>query len=323
MSTNLYQTLTDRILRQLDAGTLPWRKTWASGLPKSLITRREYRGLNLLLLGLSAHTSKYWLTYRQAQRLGGHVRQGERATPIIFWKWRTPEELARRRRETGRPDLAPCHPFTSAVFNLDQVEGVPRPADDVPFSRAERLVIAEKLIEVMPDPPAIVHSATAEPSYRPALDQVTLPHLSQFEHADHYFATLAHEVVHASGARKRLNRFGEVQGDRFERYGFEELVAEFGAAFLCGFAGIANPEHDQLQASYLAGWATALRREPQLLIRAASAAQRAADYIRGKVIPEANDDDTADPTDPTEASPDETADQPAGHPQAQATTAMG
>lgn len=323
MSTNLYQTLTDRILRQLDAGTLPWRKTWTSGLPRSLITRREYRGLNLLLLGLSAHTSKYWLTYRQTQRLGGHVRQGERATPIIFWKWHPPEELARRQRETGRQDLAPCHPFTSAVFNLDQVEGVPRPADDVPFSRADRLVIAEKLLEVMPDPPAIVHSATVEPSYSPALDQVTLPHLSQFENADHYFATLAHEVVHASGARKRLNRFGEVQGDRFERYGFEELVAEFGAAFLCGFAGIANPENDQLQASYLAGWATALRREPQMLIRAASAAQRAADYIRGKVIPAADDDDTADPTDAVEPSPGQTADQPAGHPLAQATTAMG
>jgi antirestriction protein ArdC len=63
-----------------------------------------------------------------------------------------------------------------------------------------------------------------EPSYSPALDQVTLPHLSQFEHADHYFATLAHEVVHASGARKRLNRFGQFEGDRFERYGFEEYV---------------------------------------------------------------------------------------------------
>lgn len=309
MNTNLYQTLTDRILRQLDAGTLPWRQTWLSGLPRSLVTHREYRGVNLLLLGLGAHTSKYWLTYRQAQRLGGHVRRGERATPVVYWQWRTPEELARRRRETGRRDLAPCYPFTSAVFNLDQIEGVDRPADDVPRSRAERLGIAGQLLEVMPDPPAIVHSATAEPSYSWALDQVTLPHLSQFENADHYFATLAHEIVHSTGAAQRLNRFGKVEGDRFERYGFEELVAEFGAAFLCGFAGIANPENDQLQASYIAGWATALRREPQMLVRAASAAQRAADYVRGKVIPAA-DDAPSDGTAAAEPAPGETAAQP-------------
>ena len=125
-----------------------------------------------------------------------------------------------------------------------------------------------------------------------------MPHLSQFESAEEYYATLFHELVHASGAAKRLNRFAEVQGDRFERYSFEELVAEFGASFLCAFAGINNPGTDALQASYVSGWAKALKNENHLVIRAASAAQRAADYIRGKIRREdpGNDPESVNPT---------------------------
>jgi antirestriction protein ArdC len=149
---NLYTTLTERILKQLDAGTIPWRKTWTTGLPKSLTTGRDYRGVNVLVLGAGAYTSRYWVTYREAQRLGGHVRRGEKATPVIFWKWRTLEELEARRATTGKDNLAPCVPFTSAVFNLDQVEGIARPDDDVPMQAHRRLEVAERMLEVMPDP---------------------------------------------------------------------------------------------------------------------------------------------------------------------------
>ncbi len=282
---NICQTITDRILTQLDAGVVPWRKTWATGLPKSLTTGNEYRGVNILTLGMAPYTSRYWLTYREALRLGGHVRRGERASPVVFWKWRTPEELARLRRESGREDVAPCVPFSASVFNLDQVEGVARPGDDVPNRMNDRFSVADRLLDGMPDKPEIVHAATREPSYSPRWDRVTLPHLSQFESAPEYYGTLFHEEVHATGHRKRLDRFGEVEGDRFTRYSFEELVAEFGAAFLCAFAGIETPGTEALQASYIKGWAEALRKDQRLLVRAASAAQRAADYIRGTPTP--------------------------------------
>ena len=115
----------------------------------------------------------------------------------------------------------------------------------------------------------------------------SLPHLSQFESADEYYAVLFHELAHnATGAPRRLNRFAEAEGDRVEKYSFEELVAEFGAAFLCGFAGIQNPDTEAMQASYIEGWARVFRQDSRILIRAASAAQRAADYIRGKVTVE-------------------------------------
>lgn len=92
---NVYEVVTARVLKQLEAGVLPWRKTWTTGLPKSLATGREYRGMNLLLLSTTEFSSGYWLTYREALKLGGHVRKGERATPVLYWKWRTPEEIQR------------------------------------------------------------------------------------------------------------------------------------------------------------------------------------------------------------------------------------
>jgi antirestriction protein ArdC len=279
----IYETITARILNQLAAGHVPWRKTWKTGLPKSLTTGREYRGVNILVLGSTENTSAYWLTYREALRHGGHVRKGERATPVIYWKWRTPEELAQRAEQTGNQQVAPCVPFVSAVFNLDQVEGVARPDDDLQHRPDDRLQIADQMLEVMPDKPEIVHAVTAQPVYSPRLDRVTLPYLSQFENADEYYAILFHELVHSSGHSRRLNRFAEAEGDRVEKYSFEELVAEFGAAFLCGFAGIQNPDTATLQAGYIEGWARVFRQDNRILVRAASAAQRAADYIRGKV----------------------------------------
>jgi antirestriction protein ArdC len=293
---NIYETVTNRILNQLESGQLPWRKTWTAGLPKNLLSGKEYRGVNILVLSSAEFASRYWLTYRQAQQLGGYVRKGERATPVVYWKWRTPEDFRKLEEKTGKANLAPCVPFTSAVFNLEQIEGVPRPEDDFPSDTSERLAIADQLLTVMPDKPEIVHAVTSEPAYIPTLDRITLPHLSQFESAAEYYATLFHELTHSTGHPKRLNRFRNTEGDRFERYSLEELVAEFGATFLCAFTGISNPAGEALQASYIAGWAKAIRQDQRLILRAASAAQTAADYIRGKLPAKTAGSDSAPAT---------------------------
>ena len=280
---NIYTTITERILNQLAACTVPWRKTWTTGLPKSLTTGREFRGINLLVLGLAEHTSRYWITAREALRRGGQVRQGEKATPVISWKERAPEELARHREETSQKNPAPWDPFISAIFNLDQVEGVSRPEDDVPNPSHRRLEVAHQMLAVMPNQPEIVHARVHEPAYDRHLDRITLPHLSQFENADEYYAMLFRGLIRATSSVKRLNRFAQAEGDRVARYSFEELVAELGTAFLCGFAGISNTSTEAQQASDIKGWSEALRQNPRWLVWAACAAQDAADYIRGKL----------------------------------------
>ena len=182
--------------------------------------------------------------------------------------------------KTGNENLAPCVPFISAVFNLEQVEGVTAPPDEIAHRPNHRLEVAELMLQVLPDKPEIIHRLTSQPAYAPVVDRITLPHLSQFENADEYYATLFHELTHASGHPRRLNRFAEAEGDKAEKYSFEELVAEFGAAFLCAFSGIKTGECEELQASYIEGWARVFRQDSRILVRAASAAQHATDYIR-------------------------------------------
>ncbi len=278
---NIYETVTQRILTQLEAGHVPWHKSWTAGVPKSFTTAKEYRGVNVLMLASSGFTSRYWVTYREALRLGGHVRQGERATPVIYWKWRTQEEM-RKLAERTQGNIAPCVPFGSCVFNLDQVEGVARPEDDVTPDHDRRLTLADTLLTTMPDRPQIEHQHLQTPHYSPLRDCVTLPHLSQFENAEAYYSVLYHELTHASGHPRRLNRFDLAAVDRLQGYSFEELVAEFGAAFLCAFTGITRPEQQTQHAGYIEGWARVFRGDSRVILRAASAAQRAADYIRGK-----------------------------------------
>lgn len=279
---SIYQTVTHRILDQIRSGVAPWRKSWHSGLPRSLATGREYRGVNILLLATSPFESAYWLTFKQAQRLGGRVRKGEKATSIVFWKWRT-EPVDAKNGEKPDKQTRPCVPFIFPVFNLEQVEGIERPAEDRPPVAEHRRVVADQMLQVMARPPTITHSATGQPAYLPSEDRIILPHLSQFQSVDHYYAVLFHELVHATGHASRLDRFRANPLEAWERYSFEELVAEFGAAFLCGFAGIQNQATEDLQAGYIQGWAEALSNDPRMLLRAASAAQRATDYVRGKV----------------------------------------
>lgn len=280
---NVYGIITERILKNIEAGVVPWRQTWANGLPKSAATGREYRGINLLMLGSAGFGSRYWMTFRQAERLGGHVLKGQRASTVVYWKWRTAEELEQRRQKTGQ-NPAPCVPFTGSVFNLDQIAGVERPEDDVIPSTHQRLERADQLVEIMPDKPLVEHCLTHQPAYFPMADRIRLPHLSQFENAEAYYAVLFHELIHATGHPKRLGRFSADERESREEYSFEELVAEFGSAFLGAFTGITRPQSEALHASYIEGWARVFRKDPRILMRAASAAQHAADYVRGKVI---------------------------------------
>jgi len=86
--------------------------------------------------------------------------------PVVYWKWRTHEDLRRLEEQTGKGQLPPCHPFVSAVLNLDQVDAVPRPADDVAIRDNQRVEAAERLIAEMSHRHEleIVHGASREPS---------------------------------------------------------------------------------------------------------------------------------------------------------------
>ena len=92
--------------------------------------------------------------------------------------------------------------------------------------------------------------------------------------------------VHSTGHESRLNRRAEMKsgGVDLSAYAREELVAELGAAYLCAETGIAPKTLDDA-ASYISGWLKVLKDNPKILISCASAAQRAVDFLLGRVAP--------------------------------------
>jgi antirestriction protein ArdC len=224
------------------------------------------------------------LTASEALALGGRVRQGEAPTLILErtgWKSReavpVPEPAESHERAS-----TPCAVPACPVFNLEQVEGVPCLADDLPQSPAQRFQIAELMLNIQTDPPQIVHVATDGPTYDRRTDTITLPHLSQFETADQYYTDLFLSLIRATSHERRLGCEAD-GGGASESVALASLVAELGTAFLCGFARLNHAPAKLGSMTTLAARAHALRQDPGQLARAAAIAQLAADYVRGKL----------------------------------------
>ena len=279
---HIYDAITQQIVTQLEHGTVPWRRPWKSrGVPRNLLSLKPYRGINVWLLLSHPYTSPYWLTFKQAQEIGGTVRKDEKGTTVVFWKFADEQRNDESNRQSSRSSTAPLV-RTYTVFNAEQCT--------LPASLTARIAAAmgempepitacEQVIANMPHGPAIAHGGDRA-YYSPLCDTVCLPHPSQFLAAEEYYATVYHELVHSTGAATRLARPIVVDATAFASHerSKEELVAEFGAAFLCGSCGIA-PKTVENSAAYIAHWIAQLRHDKTLLIRAASHAQRAVDFI--------------------------------------------
>ncbi len=282
---DIYAMVTDKIISLLEKGVVPWRRPWTStGLPRNLVSKKPYRGVNVFLLSASKYISPFWLTMRQANELGGHIRKGEESTAVVFWKIedakRSAEDLDAEEAEkkTRRRFLLRFY----RVWNLEQCELPQAVLDMLPKMETHQhdpIEAVEKIIAGMPNPPEIVRCGS-QAFYSPFTDRITLPPRELFISAEEEAATETHELVHSSGSEKRLAREGICEAASFGSpvYSKEELVAELGAAYLCAEAGISNAVIAN-QAAYLAGWLKQLRDNRKLLIHAAAQAQRAADYI--------------------------------------------
>lgn len=274
-----YGEVTARITAALERGTVPWRHPWRVRGHRNAVSDRPYRGINLLLLGLVALEQEYddprWLTYRQAERLGGHVRRGQRGTQIVLWRW-----IERKDADDGEASgRFPLMRFFT-VFNVAQCEDL-TVADPDGGGEFDPLRRAEAIVAGYEGGPAVFHDADSA-YYIPSKDEVHLPPRPAFRDADGFYATLFHELSHSTGHTRRLNREGYQAAVAFGSpvYSREELVAEFGAAFLCCEAGIDASRLEQ-SAAYIASWLKALQDDRRLAVVAAGQGQRAADRILG------------------------------------------
>jgi len=276
MNAHIYERITERIVALLAQGTVPWQKPWKArtGLPRNLVSQKPYRGINVFLLLAMSFESPFWLTFRQALQLGGTVRKGEKSCPVVFWKQTTIEDKA-----SGEPQKIPLLRYYH-VFNVVQCDGLKTGSEPV-AEPVNGILKPDEIVAHMPQRPEIKHGMTRA-FYSPREDCVGLPMRERFERAEGYYATLFHELVHATGHESRLNRpsLTEKGGFGSNPYCKEELIAEMGAAFLCGQAEIAERTIDN-SAAYLNGWLEQLRNDKTLIVQAAAQAQKAADFILG------------------------------------------
>jgi len=282
---SLYKEVTDRIVREMEQGRVPWVQPWGStspalGLPRNAATNRPYGGINILILWSAAtdggFPGQHWLTFRQALTLGGHVRKGERGTTVCYADRFTPKaEIERAAREGGEPDAVPfLKRFT--VFNAAQCEGLPG------HLIASAPVLTER--EIVPQAEAVIAATGADfriggdkAFYVPAEDYIRIPPQPAFFQQIDYYRTCFHELGHWTGHPKRLNR--DLKGRMGSHpYAREELVAEMASAFLCASLGIVPTVR---HADYLGAWLEVLREDCRAIFRAASQATKAADFVLG------------------------------------------
>jgi antirestriction protein ArdC len=274
IKTDLYQTVTDNIISALESGVKPWVCPWvrngaAAGLPANFSTGTAYSGINIMLLWCSAAKQGFqdarWLTYKQAQELGGQVRKGEHGTMAIFYK--TLEKEA----DDGEIEKIPMlKSFT--VFNVEQIDGLAIDAAPQPVTGFDPLPQVEALLTRSG---AKITEHGVKAFYRPATDEIYLPERFRFADAANFYATGLHELVHWTGAKHRLDR---EKGGRFgsEKYAFEELIAELGRAFLMADLGVTGEVQHE---SYVASWLKALKGDKRYIFQAASAASKAHRYL--------------------------------------------
>jgi antirestriction protein ArdC len=280
MSSDIYSQVNDRILTALEQGIIPWKRPWTGRLPTNYDSGKEYRGVNILTLGIAemvhGYSSPYWLTFRQSQKHGGHIKRGEKATYIVFSERKVKEV----QNEDGTKEERVFHFVRSfPVFNWEQTEGVPRKEAALALDPNRDLIdICNSTLSNMPNPPAYRESGSGA-YYVPRDDLVNLPPMETFKTTEGYVATKFHEYAHSTGHESRLNRPGIMAVAAFggEDYSFEELVAELTSAYLCARNGINNTLENST--GYIQHWLQVLKNDRTMLMKASGKAMAAVEYI--------------------------------------------
>ncbi len=275
--TDVYSLVTDKIIELLGAGTIPWRKPWTeAGIPMNLISKRPYRGINLLLLNSLGYEQNLFLTWKQLKTISGSVKKGEKGIIVVFNK--IIEHQIEKNGETKVEKKSFLRYYK--VFNVAQCNNIPSAFmpllehnDHVPLDECQRV------INEMIDCPIIRHE-DIEAYYVPAMDYINMPIISSFDSATNYYGTLFHELIHSTGHQKRIGRKEVFQNPRYgtEMYSLEELVAEMGSCYLKSHTGTPIADLDN-SAAYIREWLEVFKGDKRFVVMAASKAQQAVEYI--------------------------------------------
>ena len=261
-------------ISMLEAGTAPFQTRWNAGvvgqLHHNISTGKEYQGINQLYLDIKAMKNDYkdtrWLTYKQAQELGGQVRKGENSTKVEYWDWYyrkcEKDEKGNIVEEANSKKRVLPRVFFANVFNGEQIDGLEpylEPPEIIP-----NFDLDAKGDELLKNSGVSIYYRGSQALYSPSADAIKLPPVGAFEDKEGYYATALHELAHATGHKSRLARQFGVRGTK--EYAREELRAEIGSYMVAKSSGL--PHQPQNQASYVAGWLRGLKEDPREIYRA-------------------------------------------------------
>jgi antirestriction protein ArdC len=283
---DVYSRITADIVAKLEAGVRPWHQPWNAKHAAGNITRplrnsgQPYQGVNVLMLWLTAFDRGYacpiWLTFNQAKEVGGFVRKGEKGTTVVYANTFEKTETDAATGEETKERIPFLKGYT--VFNAEQVEGLPGhyyALAEAPKNVGERLDHAEGFFAATS---IDTRHGGNKAFYSPSLNFIQLPPYESFESRESYYSTRAHESIHATMHKSRLDRSFESKRFGDHGYAMEELVAELGAAFLCADLGI-TPEVMPDHAAYLDCWLKILKQDKRAIFTASSHASRAAEFL--------------------------------------------
>ena len=261
--SKVYDYVLEAIVKRLEERDIPWKQPWHTSPAVNYVTRKEYRGINRLLL-----SGGEYISYKQATALKRTVKKGAKGRMVVFY---SPFE---KEVDGSKEKMFVLRYYN--VFSLNDVEGLESKLEIKEHNTIEE---AENVLNNYSDKPEIEFVGDRA-FYNATTDYIRIPQLNKFENPELYYSTLFHELAHSTGHANRLNRKTITECDSFggKKYTKEELIAEIGAAMLCGSVGIQNATIEN-NTAYIQNWIRALQSDKSLIVHAAGAAQKAADYI--------------------------------------------
>jgi len=273
---NVYQSVTNRIIEQLENGIIPWHKPW-SGIASGAFNRVSKKPYSLLNQMLLEQEGEY-ATFKQWSELGGKIKKGAKSEIVVFWK------IINVTEEEDGKEVKKSIPLLKyyRVFHVSDVEGVePLTIDKVEH---EPIVEAEKIKHdyMERENIEIREVITNEAYYSPVADYINVPCKEQYQDVAEFYSTLFHEMAHSTGHKTRLSRLDptvKLAAFGSEDYSKEELIAECASAMLMNHVGIESEKTIKNSAAYIQSWIRVLKNDNKFIVGAAGKAEKAVRYI--------------------------------------------
>lgn len=291
---NVYEIVTERIVKELEKGNIPWNKPWVgASFAWNRKTGKAYSLLNQLLIG---ETGEFASFKQITDEKGGKVNKGAEGRLVTFWKM---YDSKTEKDKNGNPKKVPVLKYYT-VFNIAKDTNLEvkkhkelmRTFDTAPIEEIDKIIndyAKRSGVKFITD------NGCDHAYYSPKTHTIHLPSIKQFKNVALYYGTKFHESIHSTGHESLLNRFAK-GSTKFgsDVYSMEELIAEIGTACILNRLGIETDDSFKNSAAYVQNWANHLKADSRMIVHASSKAEKAVKLIFNELDDKENNDDATE-----------------------------